>query len=266
MNLICAYLRMRYDSLDAPDEDAAIERLDRYEDRLQEAQVRLTAQRILLRHRTSPDAFPPRTSPGERVTSPIDVRPDLFWSVAVIDLSQANLANADFQGINLRQGGLRGAKLSSARLCDADLTNSDLRDADLSGADLRNASLAAVDLRNVNLSGAKLSGASFDFASLEEVDLSGTDLSGAELGLANFDGAQLRAADLIGANLAGAKFADGRLNDMEVDQDLLDCITAYYRLLGDQLYLDIKPAEWLAKDASDDKKGERRRTGNASAP
>ncbi|MFF1613239.1 pentapeptide repeat-containing protein [Amycolatopsis sp. NPDC058278] len=121
IDLLCAYLRMRYSEPAEPDGGSSPEQFDRYEDRLQEAQVRTAAQRILCRHST--DSI------------------DLHWAQAarmILDL--------------------RGACLIDAKFELADLTGAMLDGADLSGADFSHAMLAGASLVCTNLTGAKLYG------------------------------------------------------------------------------------------------------------
>ena len=58
-----------------------------------------------------------------------------------------NLSNADLSNADLRWADLRGADLSNANLRGADLSNANLRWADLSNANLRWANLRGADLR-----------------------------------------------------------------------------------------------------------------------
>jgi uncharacterized protein YjbI with pentapeptide repeats len=99
----------------------------------------------------------------------------------IVDLSGANLRDAELNELNLRQAGLDGAfleraKLRKAYLLDADLGGTwlhgvDLTDADLRGASLRNARLQSnpdLRIKAVNLSRANLSGADLSGANLSE--------------------------------------------------------------------------------------------------
>jgi uncharacterized protein YjbI with pentapeptide repeats len=111
-----------------------------------------------------------------------------------IDLSGANLRNANLSGADLREVDLCSANLSRARLVGAYLREAMLKEATPIGAYLREANLYGVNLREANLYSADLSNAS----------LIGADLSGAYLGEADLSGADLNEASLIGADLRGA--------------------------------------------------------------
>ena len=82
-----------------------------------------------------------------------------------VNLSDADLSDADLSGANLR--------------C-ADLSNTDLRRANLRCADLSNTDLRRADLRCANLSDADLSDADLSDADLSDADLRGADLSGSQ--------------------------------------------------------------------------------------
>ena len=131
------------------------------------------------------------------------------------DLSDANLRGANLSDANLRGANLSGANLSSANLSDANLIRSYLRGANLIRANLRGANLIRANLSGANLSGANLSsaylsdanpiGANLNFADLSGVNLRGANLNFADLNFADLSGADLKGADLSGANL---NFAD----------------------------------------------------------
>lgn len=104
LSLVCAYLRM------SPADDS------------QEQQVRLTAQRILVRHRRYRDAN--------------------WWDVSALDLTGADLSGAQLFGIQLGGANLSGAILRNADLSDANLSEADLTGADLTGARLYGANTA----------------------------------------------------------------------------------------------------------------------------
>lgn len=117
-----------------------------------------------------------------------------------IDLSSANLALRDFEGVDLRGANLRNAVLDEsnfheAMLDAADFTGGHLHETDLSRAALRSATLCRVDLSEANLSRAWLQGADLSYASLW--------------------GAYISRAKLMNANLAGALIANTTFADID---------------------------------------------------
>jgi uncharacterized protein YjbI with pentapeptide repeats len=110
------------------------------------------------------------------------------------DLIDADLSGTDLIDADLRGANLSGAFLTQANLIDANLSKADLIDADLIDADLIDANLSKADLIEANLSGADLSG-----ANLIEANLSDANLFQADLSHANLRDANLRGADLGGA-------------------------------------------------------------------
>jgi uncharacterized protein YjbI with pentapeptide repeats len=110
----------------------------------------------------------------------------------VVDLSGANLRDAELFGLNLREAGLDGAFLERA---------------DLRKAHLPDANLGGTRLYGANLTGANLSGASLWNAQLQsrpDLHMEAANLSGANLSGANLSGANLSGANLSGAGLSGA--------------------------------------------------------------
>jgi hypothetical protein len=103
-----------------------------------------------------------------------------------VNLSGAQLWDADFTGANVARANLRWGNFT-----DANLSKADLREADLTGANLIGA-----NLKEANLSRANLAGANF-----MQAHLWGSNLSEADLVDANFTD-----AGLDGANFAGAMF------------------------------------------------------------
>jgi uncharacterized protein YjbI with pentapeptide repeats len=96
-------------------------------------------------------------------------------------------------------------------LMGVDLSGANLNDADLRGADLYGANLSDADLRGAILSRANLSHAHLFHANLSDADLSGADLIGANMGGAHLIGARLYVANLSGANLIGANLRETNL-------------------------------------------------------
>ncbi|MEU0793130.1 pentapeptide repeat-containing protein [Amycolatopsis sp. NPDC005961] len=157
LNVVCAYLRMPYTPGETPTSDATPDELDRHEQNLQEAQVRLTAQRILRDHLLyGPEA-------------------DGYWA-GVVDLTGANIAGIDLEDTDLRWARLNGALLSRALFADADLSH-----ASLVGADLSHANLSGADLSGADLTGADLRHANLDRADLEDTTVTRADFTDARL-------------------------------------------------------------------------------------
>jgi Pentapeptide repeats (9 copies)/Pentapeptide repeats (8 copies) len=99
VDVICAYLRMPYTPPDdhAPGEDASEDVHRRYEQRRQELQVRLTAQRILAAH----------LQPGQ---------PAVFWAKIDLDLTGAYLQQLDLSGCQIRSAHFDGATFAGGAM------------------------------------------------------------------------------------------------------------------------------------------------------
>jgi uncharacterized protein YjbI with pentapeptide repeats len=95
----------------------------------------------------------------------------------------------DFRGIQL-QGVqiLRNINLSGADLRQANLHSTNLTAANLSGANLEGANLSSAELGQANLSGANLTGAQLKYARLIQANLTAAILVGAALDGSNFSG------------------------------------------------------------------------------
>jgi hypothetical protein len=120
--------------------------------------------------------------------------------LSVTDLSEAKLVGADLSRADLSGAGLIRSDLTRASLQESDLSRADLSGADLVGAhlvgaDLSETNLSVADLTRANLSGAKLSGANLTAATLRGAKLSGADLSHAITGLTMFSDLDLRVAN-----------------------------------------------------------------------
>jgi hypothetical protein len=116
-------------------------------------------------------------------------------------------ADVDLSGANLREANLREADLRGANLREADLGEADLRWANLSGADLTGADLSGADL-----TGADLRGANLVETNLREAILRGANLVKTNLREANLSGAWLEASTLLGTDLTGANLTDCRIH------------------------------------------------------
>jgi hypothetical protein len=114
------------------------------------------------------------SDPGDVLEIPADVqaavtvvaRRDAKRDKPQIDLTGANLRNAQLASATLAGTDLRNAQLEGATLASANLFHADLRQADLTGADLTSATLTHADLRSTG-------------ATLPSANLRGADLTSA---------------------------------------------------------------------------------------
>jgi uncharacterized protein YjbI with pentapeptide repeats len=107
-------------------------------------------------------------------------------TLALSDLSGADLSEADLSGSDLSKVNLTGARLERAKLSNARLSG-----AVLAGANLRHADLKSADLSMANLTDAKLDFAQLIDANLSNVDLSDAKLPGANVSDSNLTGAKI---------------------------------------------------------------------------
>ncbi len=112
-----------------------------------------------------------KTGSGGRIDALQDLNRDRV-SLAIIDISGANLTGIDIENANLRGANLSETDLPIANLSEADLTGANLSEADLTGTNLSGAILCGA-----NLSGANLQGTNLSMANLTLTELSGADLS-----------------------------------------------------------------------------------------
>ncbi len=126
-----------------------------------------------------------------------------------LDLSDANLGEANFIRADLRGARLRDATLDRANLNDAMLASADLSCAHLQDADLSGANLFGANLRDANLSGADLI-----YANLNVTDLTAAKMIGVRLHVANMHAASMCGADLTRAHAGGTSFVDLDLADV----------------------------------------------------
>lgn len=213
VNVVCAYLRMPFKQTPPPSNENALEdERERHSERFyahaEEHQVRLTALRILQRHRRLNGEGSP-----------------LFWSDVTVDLTGANLTGMDLTGVDLTNANLTGADLDGARLWGANLTGADLSRANLNGANLIRADLTGAVLSEADLPFTRADGAVFT-----RVDLTGANLVGACLINACLIGAGLTGANLAGAALTGANLTGANL--MGAGLDKADLTQAQWAQLG----------------------------------
>lgn len=104
-------------------------------------------------------------------------RPGVNWRNCRLDGLVVESGN--FQGGQLNNTILRGARLSGSLFNHADLNYADLSGADLSYGEFRAARMKGAGLRNTDLSYADFEGADLSFANLTGANLGGANLSGA---------------------------------------------------------------------------------------
>ena len=129
----------------------------------------------------------------------------------VHSLLEAGLVRSDLPIVQLHDADLRGANFNGA-----DLRNTDLHVVRLEGAHLEGAQLSSVSLLGAHLEGAHLghadaSQATIEGAYLARADLNRAVLTGADLNHADLTAANLTGADLTGANLTGANLTGANL-------------------------------------------------------
>lgn len=154
--------------------------------------VRETIIRLIVEHRTTPDA-------------------DISWARAHTDL-----AAADLRGVALTRFEMPGVNLAAADLSGARLSGANLTGAVLTGAILTGADLIAARLPGANLAGCNLVRADLLEADLSNADMSACDLTDATLTGANLAGATLMGATLVGATLFGANLGRADLQRADV--------------------------------------------------
>lgn len=129
----------------------------------------------------------------------------IFRDQEIIDLSDANLQDAELNNANLRAASLGKTDLSGAKLSYADLFYTNLSETVLVGADLHRAGLSGSILWKAQLANADLRGVFGGCISREDIfDFLPFAYRIAELKLTHFKVGQLICTDLSGANLSGA--------------------------------------------------------------
>ena len=97
VNVLCAYLRMPYSPPPEPSDDVASSQIDDSDEkRMQEREVRLTAQRILAVH----------LRPDSDTKGSIEK----FWGAVDLDLTGADLVDLDFRECHMRLATFAGAR------------------------------------------------------------------------------------------------------------------------------------------------------------
>ena len=133
------------------------------------------------------------------------------------DLEAANLQEANLSGAYLDDTQLQGANLRNAKLDGAVIINTDLRGADLRGIDFRHTEYIYADLRGANLQGSNLHGKNLEHDSLRFANLMGAILRETDLTDVDLQYALLQGADLADATLSEATLPDGTIYETGTD-------------------------------------------------
>jgi uncharacterized protein YjbI with pentapeptide repeats len=120
-----------------------------------------------------------------------------------IDMSEANLLQADLRRVDLISVNLEKANLSQANLKQAKLMKANLQEAILVNANLENANFKFANLRHAILIN----------STAKHADFTGADLQGADLSFADFSAAFLAGTNLDGVKYCGTLMPWGELND-----------------------------------------------------
>jgi hypothetical protein len=134
---------------------------------------------------------------------------------AKIDLSNAELNNANLSSMNLRN-----VNFSRASMKGADFANSDMTGATFALADLEKALFLFSILEDADMRGANLRKASLEDANLTRADLSQANLEGAIIAHANCRNVDLVDANLTGANMTGANLESAKISSVTYDRKI----------------------------------------------
>ena len=164
-------------------------------------------EKSMLRLTSEPVRIPTATTPDAKMTSYSSdelkeiLRLHALWLDGNAEGAQANLCGADLRGADFRDADFRYANLRDADFRYADLRDADFRYADLSEADLRDADLRGADFRGADFRDANLRDADFRYADLRYANLSEADLRDA-LGIPIAEDAPARLLAVAHAALA----------------------------------------------------------------
>jgi len=138
-----------------------------------------------------------------------------------INLSGADLNNADLRGINLRSVNLSNANLRSARLRGADLSKAILHSAYLDKADLSHSNLFDASLQFAKLRGANLCDANLNCAILAGANFEKARLRGANLFRTNLSFSNLNYADLSRTDLSCSYFYLAEIHEVKLNKAII---------------------------------------------
>jgi len=140
----------------------------------------------------------------------------------LLDLTEADLHDADLRNMNLRRADLTGANLRGSDLSGAQLTEAHLVRADLRTARLIRTDLTSSKMKTATLEESDARQATFRDADLTQVNLSQSDLARAVMCGARLRNAILREACLTGATFRGTVLAGADLTEATIGWTLLD--------------------------------------------
>ena len=215
MSLLCAFLRSHQES--TPEDDRSVDLNGSSIPLPPDEDIRTAAEYVAYRHAPGrshtwsdseshqPNRLHSRIADIETAAGYV---PDLSGaSLRRLQLWQAQLASARFQGTDLRHTVLVGGDLSNAGFALANMNGAFLADADMSGANFHLADMTEVVASRANLSGSRLTHR-----------MASARLGYADLYEAEFGACDLTDANLVGANLSGATFEpDGPVASLESD-------------------------------------------------
>jgi hypothetical protein len=164
-------------------------------------------EKSMLRLTSEPVRIPTATTPDAKMTSYSSdelkeiLRLHALWLDGNAEGAQANLCGADLRGADFRDADFRYANLRDADFRYADLRDADFRYADLSEADLRDADLRGADFRYANLRDADFRYADLRYADFRYADLRYADFRDA-LGIPIAEDAPARLLAVAHAALA----------------------------------------------------------------
>lgn len=139
-----------------------------------------------------------------------DAKPDLLKSLAMDEaalremqkkLLPLSLPRRSFVGINLEGAELFAIDLSEANLRDAQMNKVQMRGANLFDAQMQRASLPRAQIQGASLLGAEMQAANLGNAQMQGVNLSLAEMQGTNLGNAQMQGVDLSLARMQGARL-----------------------------------------------------------------
>ncbi len=136
--------------------------------------------------------------------------PDAIAGCTDPPAAEVNWQRCAFDGLDLRDVDLKGARLRDGTFFRADLSRSDLSEVSGFRAKFVNAVMREVKLYKAKLSEADFTKADLTGASLADADLRRARFFDSILRNADFTGARLRGADFTRADLSGATWVDGK--------------------------------------------------------